>query len=252
MKLYHSIPILFILLFGISACKHQARLGQAEEIPDSLTININGKGLQLEIVFKKGEKHNHPTFAFWIEDPEGNYIQTLFVTQYIATGVYAHGDAGKGEWKRDKGPAERPAALPYWVHKRNVKNPDGSLLPNADHPVPDAYTGATPQNSFRLSAKTDKKIQGKFRLLMEINQPWDWNDYWTTAKYPNDPPYNPSAQPSLVYAVTIDPDCSDCEFFLNPIGHGHYAGKDGRLYTDLRNFTTAFDIVESVQLKSLK
>lgn len=239
-----------VLAFG--SCKQQSRIAAENEIPDTLVSNTDGQGTTLEIILKKGKQHNYPTFAFWIEDMNGNYIQTLYVTRFVATGIYGHGDAGDGEWKRDEGPALRPATLPYWLHKRGIKNPYGSYLPTPEKPVADAYTGATPQNSFILKTKTDKPIQGKFRLMLEINQPWDWNDYWTTNKYPEKDAYNPSAQPSLVYAVTIDPNCNNCEYFLNPIGHGHFAGDDGILYTDIRSFTTALNIVESVRLIKIK
>jgi len=60
-----------------------------------------------------------------------------------------------------------------------------------------------------------------------------------------------SCQPSLIYAVTINPN-SDEEYFMNPIGHGHYAGKDGNLYTDLGSFTTALNIVKKVNVKLKK
>jgi hypothetical protein len=240
-----------ILIFATSCAQH-GKITNTQHVPDTLYANIDASGSQLVIALNQGAKHNHPTFAFWLEDLEGNFLQTLFVTRYLATGIYGHGDAGQGEWKRTEGEAIRPATLPYWLHKRNIENPGQALLPTPEQPVADAYTGATPKSDFILVAKTDKKIPKKFRLLMEINQPWDWNDYWTTLKYPDEPNYNPSAQPSLVYAVTIDTDCENCEYFLNPIGHGHYSGKNGKLYTDLRTFTTAFNIVESVRLKSLK
>jgi polyphosphate kinase len=38
------------------------------------------------------------------------------------------------------------------------------------------------------------------------------------------------------------------EYTLNPIGHGHYAGKDGLLYTDLSTFTTALKIAQSIKV----
>jgi len=43
-----------------------------------------------------------------------------------------------------------------------------------------------------------------FRVLLEVNQPWDWNAYWNNDKYLDEPDYKTSAQPSVVYAVTIN------------------------------------------------
>ena len=39
---------------------------------------------------------------------------------------------------------------------------------------------------------------------MEINQNWDWNEYWTNDKYPDDENYKMSCQPALVYEAVID------------------------------------------------
>jgi polyphosphate kinase len=36
---------------------------------------------------------------------------------------------------------------------------------------------------------------------------------------------------------------------LNPIGHGHYSGKNGKLFTDLSSLTTALKIVKSLKVK---
>ena len=37
------------------------------------TINLN-----LEFEITAGKSHNYPSFAIWVEDLEGNYIETLF------------------------------------------------------------------------------------------------------------------------------------------------------------------------------
>jgi len=84
---------------------------------------------------------------------------------------------------------------------------------------------------------------------MEINQPWDSNLFWNNAKDPSDWNYSASLQPALVYAVTIDTSEKGTEYFLNPIGHSHWSGKDGKLYTDLTSITTAKNIVEKVKVK---
>ncbi len=82
---------------------------------------------------------------------------------------------------------------------------------------------------------------------MEINQPWDFNEFWNSSKYEGNRHYKSSCQPSLVYAVTIDTDAPG-EYFLNPIGHGHYAGEDGKLYTDISTFTSALQIVQKISV----
>jgi hypothetical protein len=121
-------------------------------------------------------------------------------------------------------------------------------VPDPEHPVLDGYTGATPPGDFVIKAEGQQTLPRKFRLVMEINQPWDWNEYWTNALY-DDADYRTSCQPSLVYSVSIDLDKPEKEYFLNPIGHGHYSGKDGKLYTDLRSMTTALKIIDHVSVK---
>lgn len=213
---------------------------------DTIFTNISGKGLNLIINFEKGSAHNHPTFVFWAEDMNENYIQTLFVTKSFATGIFGYGPLNDSLWGTEPGMAKRPAALPYWWHKCNPIQAD---VPSPDKPFVDAYTGATPAGSFILKTKTDKIIDGKFRILMEINQPWDWNDYWTTTKFPDNAAYKTSCQPSLVYAVTIDFNRITKEYYLNPVGHGHYSGKNGLLYTDISTITTAKEIVKRASIK---
>jgi hypothetical protein len=219
-------------------------------VRDSLVINLAEQGLEFTIYFEKGEEHNHPTFVFWIEDINENYIQTLFVTKSFATGIFGHGPVSDTLWGTEPGMAKRPAALPYWWHKCDKASIE-STVPTPDHPFVDAYTGATPEGSFSLRIKTDKTGTGKFRLLMEINQPWDWNDCWTNNKFPDDYAYKSSCQPSVIYSVTIDPESTVKEYYLNPIGHGHYSGKDGLLYTDLSTITTAKRIVNKVIVRML-
>ncbi|MBN1925778.1 MAG: hypothetical protein JW798_08080, partial [Prolixibacteraceae bacterium] len=202
----------------------------------------------IEIEFQKGKYHNHPTFAFWIEDLEGNYIQTLYVTKSLGTGIYGHGRPEYGKWDATPGPSQNPSSLPYWLHKRMPTTKQKVLLPTPDYPVADAITAATPKGDFSLSTASPVELPKRFVLLMEINQPWDWNEYWHNDKYPGEPDYNNSCQPSLVYAATIDLEGPFNEYYLNPIGHGHYAGKDGWLYTDLSTFTTALGIVSKVKV----
>ena len=202
----------------------------------------------IQISFFEGAKHNHPSIAFWIEDLEGNYIETLFVTSFVASGKFGHGEIEPGKWKNESDYVRRPATLPYWAHKRNIKAADGLFVPDSITAISDALSGATPLGNFQL--ETGSKIQsGKFRVLMEINQPWDSNKFWTNNKFPSDNDYFASLQPALVYATTIDLDSGENEFFLNPIGHSHPSGKDGKLYTNISNHTTALEIAHTILVK---
>jgi len=231
----------------LANCSVQQDIGRNQIRTDTIRIEGTNNGLALQIDFAKGPAHNHPTFAIWLEDMDQNYIRTLFVTKSIATGIYGHGPIQKEIWDNKPGPQKRPATLPYWLHKRSdaLKIP---LLPDSTHPVVDGYTGATPKSDFVIKTGTPEFIPRKIRVLMEINQPWDWNEFWTNNLH-DDADYRTSAQPSLVYAVSIDLDKPEPEYFLNPIGHGQYAGADGMLYTDLRTLNTALKIIDHVSIK---
>lgn len=241
-----KLSALVITTLIMVACASSRHTSNDKTLVRSTPTKIN---VSLEFEFYAGEKHNNPSFAFWVEDLAGNYIETLFVTQYFARGQFGHGEVEPGKWKNEPGEARRPATLPYWSHKRNIKAEDGLYAPSPATAVPDAISGATPKGDFILETGSKVADYQKFRVLMEVNQAWDANDYWSNNKYPDDPDYNTSLQPSLVYAVTIDPEKKVTEYFLNPIGHGHPSGKTGELFTDLTTLTTAKQIVEKVSVR---
>ncbi len=235
------IVLLTINAFTFVQKKPKKQVSASTEI---ISTNVNGTGTELTIEFRKGPEHNHPLMVIWLEDLDGNYIQTLFVARSIAKGEFAHGDKSTGQWQ--PGEILRLAALPYWAHKRSIINDKGNYMPKKGFEVPDAYSGATPKADFRLLTRSDKEIGPKFRILCEINQSWDWNTYWTNDKYPDDKEYKTSSQPAVVYAAIIDTLQKGVTVKLEPIGRSHQSGNDGNLYHDLETLTTALKIVSSI------
>lgn len=190
-----------------------------------------------------GKGHNHPTFVIWQENSEGQIIKTLFITKSYATGIFGHENIGDTAWNNKPGKSTQPAALPYWTYKKGLI--DGKVLvPTPDHPYVDAFSGATPKADFSINSIIEKI--DNTRILMEVNQPWDWNDFWTNDKYPQSESYKHSAQPSVVYAVNLNYD--DTVYYLNPIGHGDPRGLTGKLYTDLSTLTSAKDIFKQLKI----
>lgn len=238
--------LLIIPLAMLMSCVSQREL---ESEPVIIQTSPENAVRELEIEFQKGKAFNHPSFAVWTEDLEGNYIETLYVSGYVAKGRYGFGEIEPGKWKSEPGDARRPATLPYWAHKRNIKAPDGLFIPSSETEVPDALTSATPRSNFRLETATSYAGNKKFRVLMEINQAWDANEFWTNNKFEGDMNYFGSLQPALVYAVTVDPQSSETEFFLNPIGHSHPTGANGVLFTDLTTLTTAKEIAKKIVVR---
>jgi len=241
-KIYFPLVISLILLVS---CK-STRIPE-EPVKTILEANIDGKGPALVLDFTRGEQHNHPSFVLWAEDMQGSYLQTLFISRSIGTGVFEHGDPSGGTWK--PGEIRRPASLPYWAHKRGVKDEDGLYVPSSDNPVADAYTGATPSGDFQVNARFDGEAPRKFRIMFEINQTWDWNEFWTNNKYPDDDEYKTSCQPALVYMAEIDRDNPKEYYELKVIGHSHYSGKTGELFTDLGTMTTALEIADKLVVR---
>jgi len=235
--------LIFAVLFITTAISAQKK----KEVFTQETYGLNNTGTALTILFEKGSEHNHPLFAIWLAVENGNYLQTLYVSESIGKGVFRRANRKTGQWKA--GEIQRPATLPYWAHQRNEKNELGTYMPTPKHAVPDAYTGATPSNSFILHIKTEKILSGKYKIMFELNQSWDWNEYWTNDKYPNDKEYKTSSQPALVYSADINTSTPNQEYILKPIGHSHYAGADGSLNTDLSTLTTALKIANKITVK---
>jgi hypothetical protein len=238
-------PVFLLSVFLMFSCTNTRM--QVEEAPERFSYNPGGSGPELEIEMTRGEGHNHPLMAIWAETLDGKFIQTLYVAESIGKGVFQHGDASRGFWM--PGEIQRPAALPYWSHRRGIKNEQGNYLPTPTNPVPDAYTGPTPGQSFILRTKLDQDPQGPFRVLFEINQTWDWNEYWTNNKFPDDEEYKTSCQPALVYAVTVDPSGSRTSYPMELIGRSHHSGANGELFDDLETMSTALHIAEKILIR---
>lgn len=249
--LYTTTAILLLLMLSLAAvtlntCR-SARSSALQTPADTLFTNKEENGSGLVFQLEKGVSFNHPLMALWIEDTSGNYLQTLYVAESIAKGVYGHGDKSTGKWL--PGPIRRPATLPVWAHSRGIKENDGYYIPTTATSLPDAVTGATPPGDFVVISRLAKNVPEVFDLFFEINQSWDWNEYWTNNKFPDDEDYTTSCQPALVYKARIGQITSDERIGLTLIGHSHYSGKDGAIYPDLSTITTAKDIARNVWVK---
>lgn len=175
-----------------------------------------------------------PQMAVWMETLEGQYIDTLYVTGKIAS-------SGFGE--NDSGLKRRPEALPVWSHSRGVMEDDGYFAPAANNADLDGISGATPKNDALISMTAPR--MGRYRLMVEVNRSYDFNEFYSKDRFPDDPIYSgdgSSGQPSLIYATTIEAD-STGKYLLELVGRGHHSGANGDIYQDLAGITTAKDIV---------
>jgi len=239
----YLIIALSVIIASCSAKPSASKLAQRQTFTDVVT-NSSGTGPEIEVKFYGGPSLYYPLMAVWLEDEQGGYIQTLFVPRAIATGVFKYGSDASGRWQ--EAAKRAPQTLPYWSHKRGIRSSDGLYMPDPENPVADAYSGATPTTSFVLSARADRPLPGKFRVMFEVNQNWDWNEYWTNDKYPGDRNYLNNAQPSVVYESLVDQDNLSQSYQMKVKGHGHPTGATGELFTDLSTLTTALQIADSI------
>ena len=244
MKAKNIIIVLIVSFFWLYSCKTTQETNHP-----ILSFSLGGTSQipALKISFHKGESYNRPTFALWMENLNGEYIRTLFVTKSYASGIFGHELVGDSIWGKTSGPSLQPAALPYWTYKKGLI--EGKyLLPIPEHPFLDAYTGATPDQNFELKALSN--INSRYRMMLEVNQSWDLNEYWTNNKYPDSKAYSHSAQPSIIYSVEINDDHKI--FYMNPIGYGNPKGEDGKLNTNLNTLSTAMKIFKMIKIEILK
>ncbi len=245
MKLKHIIVLAFLFIILLSSVEYsyaQKHSNQNEFV--TISTNTGANGVPVEIIFKKGIQHYYPLMAIWAEDTSGKYIHSLYVAESIAKGKFRHAKYEQGEWKSDR--KLIPSALPYWCHRQTDVSNDSIFLPTPERPLADAYTGATPANSFVLKTVVEPVAGDVFNIFFEINQSWDWNQYWYNGRFPGNKEYLKSAQPALVYKVTIDLNDKKSEYKMQPVGHSHPYGADGELYEDISTLTTALEIAESI------
>jgi hypothetical protein len=204
---------------------------------------------------------NQPQMAFWLEDIEENYLSTIYVTHRTALQDWR---SSPGE-KKDQ--IRRPSSLPVWLHQHQ----SGGLMDKATcascHDLHDAkdkvidpnselatITGATPKTGFtrEWQISTDLK-PGKYIIKAEINHSKDFNNTFKEAAAENENNYSGgkmgSGQPSVVWQGELQISDKPSSCWLKKIGHGHPAGKDGNIYSDLNAFDSALDIVESIEAK---
>jgi hypothetical protein len=202
-----------------------------------------------------------PQMAFWLEDAQGKFVATIYVTHKGAT----------EDWGAPRGTeAERPtrpSALPVWSHKHREigvvpmsscaachakrKAADKST---AGIPTLDAITSATPEAGFTREWAVPTAVKpGTYVVRAEINHSLDWNDTYREGAAETDPNWGGgrtgSGQPSLVWQATIEIGAKAADVKLKPFGHGHPSGATGDVTPDLKTLTTALHIVEAVQAK---
>ena len=240
------IPVLIFLI---------AAAGLTAE-PDQKTGPEPGNRM-LQIRIEEGEHYLHrvpvflfiavkapPQLALWLEDMDGNFIRTLFVTSRTAL----------SDWRKapgDKTPKEdlrRPESLPLWTHRST-----GSTADRWDGPLPgvDAVSSATPKSGFSIQADLPEGVS-RFRILAEVNASLDFNHSYPEEAEKGSSGYSGgpwgSGQPALVYAAEVDrSETGAGPLELELQGHSSPDGSTGELYTDMDGITTAREIIGKIE-----
>lgn len=220
---------------------------------------------------RKGPYFDWPQYAIWLETLEGELIQPLYVTNKLATNSFENRVTLKDKsvvlttnpslasdraWEEtfdfvhepDTATTRfRPESLPVFLHK--IAEAREKLATSSEVLKLDGYSGATLTENFLLRTRTESPMRRPYKLRLEINQSFDFNEYYSTNRFPDDPVYSGngfSAQPSVVYEAIIDPESAQQFYPMQLVGHGHHSGRDGVSYEDLSNLTTALEIVDRV------
>lgn len=239
--------IILIMIVLVSLAGKNTKQSIPAKPKEKITTNKSGKGPSIFLNFNKGSSFFYPIIAIWLEDTGGKYIQTLYVSKSVTTRIFSFAMKVDNKWI--VAPVRATKSLPYWAHKKHV-NESGDIYILDDQPVvPDAYTGATPTAGFLLKARADNPLPDKFKVMMEINQKWDKNDFWSFNKYPGDEFYKLSCQPALVYEAIVEKGSPNKFYPMKVIGHSHYSGMTDELFTDLSTLTTALSIADSVTVR---
>lgn len=197
------------------------------------TINLMIFGLGMlcakDITISVGAGQNwkqkrEPQAAVWLEDINGNYIKTLYVTER----------ASHKSWMMS--PKEgRPESLPVWYHASKFE-PAKNAAPAMEL---DAVTSATPKGGIIFDAKLEDKT---YVIKAEFNTSFDYNDSYTKKNS------GVNGQPSVIYEAVIPADFnkSSEEIRLSFTGTGSLDGSDGLIHKDTTGLTTAGTIVKLV------
>ncbi len=248
---FESPPLSTLMDFGAKA-KVNTSKSLNQSAYEFIERNLS-RDLQLTIDLLRSEHYWHPQMAIWTEDSLGNYLETLFVTQSTAKGIFFGGRSKQNFKQFDQakdaiGDYRRVDALPVWSHQRGVQYADGLYTPTRETPLPDAISGATITDNFKLALSAG--YHKKFKLKVEINVAFDDNEFYSEFDFPDDEIFHSGTgqlgQPSIIFDAQIDMTDGKRYYLMELLGHGHQSGQTGKIYRETATLTTALEIVERI------
>lgn len=184
----------------------------------AIVVSVMGLAFAKELTVSVGAGKNwkqkmNPQCGIWLEDADGEFVRTLFVTTR----------ASRKNWIF--GPKEgRPESLPVW-YGADGKQEDF-----------DAVTRATPKGGmiFTFSVEDDKD----YLIKAEFNNSFDYNEAYTKKNS------GVNGQPSVVYGARIPAGFTE-EIRLEFLGTGSVDGSDCVIH-EAEGLTTAENIVQCI------
>lgn len=198
---------------------------------------------RIDFIFKPSGSYIQ--IAIWVEDENGKYISTVFLTNFIGR---------KGGGNRTGNPdidyeyGNRLSALPVWSFKRGVIDttygienyyPPSSTQASYPDDI-DAVSGATPGGSLqRKSWKFSGLSPGICNCWIEANKSFDTNEYHNYSYY--------RGQPSVVLNATINvTENPDSNMVMDYTGYGSPDGSNGDIDPPDLTITTAAGILSDM------
>ena len=225
------------LLFCCSCQKEFVEYGQGDL---KVRIEQGDEWLHNFPLFMGINIKNPPQIAIWLEDTDGKYLSTVYVTHKIAT----------QSWQSSGG-NRRKEALPHWCYTRGVQYSDGLYLPTKKQPLTDGVTGATPRGSFEVKLHPGNELK-HFIVKIEINHSTDFNEFYPKSAKEGDSNYSGgkegSGQPAMVYAADVNLKSGKKSFEAALMGHSSSDGSSGDINNDTSELTTALHIVKHITI----
>ena len=153
-KIFAAVAVL-ILLMALFACSvDEPNESSLFEQGNEISATESAGELIITFDYEKQSGYASNQFAVWIEDADGNYIKTLYVTRYTANGGYK----------------DRPDSIPKWVAKSGLAEMQKSEV--------DVIAGATPKSGTIIYAwdltDTNGKTapSGEYKFFVEGSLRW--------------------------------------------------------------------------------
>ncbi len=193
------------------------------------SASVFAREAKISVTTGESWKGSHlPQFAIWLEDTDGNYLKTLYVTK----------KASKRSWifAPNEG---RPESLPVWYHasKHEVAKPNKKNK-SAENKTLDAVTSATPKTGIIFETEIP---DSSCIIKAEFNKSFDYNETFTKENSID------NGQPSLIYEATI-PENETEEIKLVFEGTGSVYGSDGEIHKNTEGLTSANALVKDTKI----